>query len=290
MRKFLLALAALLWLVPGTGEACQQYRNVLQDLNGNILPFGHITVYKANTNVAAVLYADSLCTVSTVNPTTSVQDGTFTFFAADGYYDLIFSYPNHSFSNVFSLPLFEPVLENMVPVAKYDNDICLPDTGAISQIGANPVWLWINKAVTCGTNRSIPNTLVPFITGAGSITETGGAVLSFNGVVIKPSRYTPITYSASMTPDALTSTIVEITATNNSAFTINAPLHPWQSGQITFVIRNTSGGALGTATWDVKYKLATWTQPATGFSRSITFFYDSGNWIEQSRTPADVPN
>lgn len=294
MRKFLLALAALLWLVPSTSEACQQYRNVLQDLNGNILPFGHVTVYKANTNTSAVLYADSLCTVSMVNPTTSVQDGTFTFFAQDGYYDLIFSYPNHTFSNVFSLPLFEPVLENMIPVAKYDTDICLPVTGAIAQIGSTPVWLWVNKPVTCGTSTSAGSTLNFFITGNGSITETGGAVLLIAGAVIKKDHYQPITSQLpSVTPDCLLGTTFEIQPPNNSAFTINPAIHCWDGAKITIYIHNNSGGALGTATWNTTstgYKMRTWTQPANNFSRAITFVYIAGlRWYEISRTEADIP-
>lgn len=294
MRKFLLALAVLLWLVPGTVEACQQYRNVLQDLNGNILPFGHITVYKASTNTAATLFADSLCSVSMVNPTTSVQDGTFTFFVQDGYYDLIFSYPNHTFSNVFALPVFEPVLENMIPVAKYDNDICLPVTGAIAQIGSTPVWLWINKPVTCGTSTSAGSTLNFFITGNGSIVETGGASLTIAGSVIKKDHYQPITSQLpSVTPDCLLATVFEIQPPNNNAFTINPPIHCWDGAQITIYIHNNSGGALGTATWNTTstgYKMRAWTQPANNFSRAIRFVYIAGlRWYELSRTEADIP-
>lgn len=294
MRKFLLALAVLLWLVPGTVEACQQYRNVLQDLNGNILPFGHITVYKAGTNTAATLYADSLCSVSMVNPTTSVQDGTFTFFAQDGYYDLIFSYPNHTFSNVFALPLFEPVLENMIPVAKYDNDICLPGTGAIAQIGSTPVWLWVNKPVTCSTNTSAGSTLSFFITGNGSITETGGAVLTINGSVIKKPHYQVLTSQLpSVTPDLLLGTVFEISPPDNTAFTINPPIHGYDGAVLQIIIYNVSGAALGTATWNTTssgYKMRTWTQPANSFQRSITFAYLPGlRWTEISRTEADIP-
>lgn len=99
-----------------------------------------------------------------------------------------------------------------------------------------------------------------------------------------------LAYSASITPNVATGDIFTITATNNSAFTINAPTNPRQGQMITVTIRNTSGGALGTATWNAVFKLAAWTQPATGFSRSITFYYDGTNWIESSRTAADVAN
>lgn len=99
-----------------------------------------------------------------------------------------------------------------------------------------------------------------------------------------------ITYSASMTPNAATGNYQTISATNGSAFTINAPANAATGQPLTITLRNTSGGALGTATWDVVFKMAAWTNPADTFSRSITFLYNGTNWIELSRTTADVPN
>lgn len=104
------------------------------------------------------------------------------------------------------------------------------------------------------------------------------------------SARTVITYSASMTPNAVLGNNFDITANNGTAFTINAPTGGLPGQQITITIHNTSGGALGAATWNASYKLATWTQPATGFNRSITFEYTGVVWLEVSRTPADVPN
>jgi len=104
------------------------------------------------------------------------------------------------------------------------------------------------------------------------------------------SRRQAIPYSASMAVDNTYQSFT-ITATNGTAFTVTNPLYPTYDGEtITFTIRNASGGALGTATWGTLYKLATWTQPANGFSRSITFLCDGTNFIELSRTTADVPN
>lgn len=102
-----------------------------------------------------------------------------------------------------------------------------------------------------------------------------------------------MTYSASMTPDADAANIHQAFCSNGTAFTINAPSGTASAGQkLTIRLSNTSGGALGAVTWAAGYKLAAWTQPANGFSRSITFFYDDATpaWIEISRTPADVPN
>ncbi len=102
-----------------------------------------------------------------------------------------------------------------------------------------------------------------------------------------------ITYSASMTPDAQGGSSQTITATNNTAFTINAPSNQPPGGasqRLKITLRNTSGGALGTATWNAVFKMATWTNPANGFSRSIEFEWNGTNWVEMSRTTADVPN
>lgn len=100
-------------------------------------------------------------------------------------------------------------------------------------------------------------------------------------------------YSASITPDASVFKSFVLSANNGTAFTINAPINAQENEldvELTFVIRNVSGGALGAVTWNAIYKLATWTQPANGFSRSITFRWNGTNWLEVSRTPIDVPN
>jgi hypothetical protein len=99
-----------------------------------------------------------------------------------------------------------------------------------------------------------------------------------------------VTYSASMAIDSTAGEFFDITPNNGTAFTINNPTGGFDTKSITFKIRNTTGGALGAATWASTFKMAAWTQPATGFSRSITFVYDGTNWVESGRTPADVAN
>jgi hypothetical protein len=61
---------------------------------------------------------------------------------------------------------------------------------------------------------------------------------------------------------------------------------------ITLLVRNASGGALGAFTFYAsQYKLgAAWTQPATGFSRSITFVFNGTHLVEIGRSAADVAN
>ena len=99
-----------------------------------------------------------------------------------------------------------------------------------------------------------------------------------------------VTYSASMTFDASTGNEIQITPTDASAFTINAPTNPSDGQTITYMIRNSSGGALGAVTWNAVFKMSAWTSPANGNSRSITFRYDGSNWVQVSQTGVDVPN
>lgn len=124
-------------------------------------------------------------------------------------------------------------------------------------------------------------------TGIKSLAGIGSKNVALSGWA---GRSAAVTYSASMTLDASLGRDFTITANNGSAFTINAPTNATTGQRITVMIRNTSGGALGAATWDAVFKMAAWTQPANGFSRSIDCRYDGSNWVEVSRTPADVPN
>lgn len=112
----------------------------------------------------------------------------------------------------------------------------------------------------------------------------------FDAVNLSVAETLALTYSASMTPDASLAALYVITATNGSAFTINAPTNPITNQRLEIRIVNTSGGALGAATWNAVFKMATWANPATGFSRAIRFYYNGTNWIELGRATADVPN
>jgi len=121
-------------------------------------------------------------------------------------------------------------------------------------------------------------------TAAASVTKDSGATLGFANLVIP--------YSTSMTPNAALSDCFTIRATNTSAFTINAPTKGIQGQIITLTIANASGGAMGAITWDAAYYRSAWTNPANGFSRSISFKFDNsvGAWVQVSQTGVDVPN
>jgi hypothetical protein len=123
--------------------------------------------------------------------------------------------------------------------------------------------------------------------------NNGGALALMQietGAATTVARRAVVTYSASMTADSALGNEFDITATNGTAFTINAPSHASDGQRITFTIRNASGGALGAVTWSGIFKMSAWTQPGNANSRSIDFRYDGTNWVQISQTGVDVPN
>lgn len=117
------------------------------------------------------------------------------------------------------------------------------------------------------------------------------------------SGYYDVTYSASMTIQGQVFGgnrvgVYRITPNNSTAFTITCPANGTNAsmvpGQVfTIVIRNTTGGALGAVTFaagSFKTAATAFTQPANGFSRSYTFYFDGTHAIEISRGAADVAN
>lgn len=99
-----------------------------------------------------------------------------------------------------------------------------------------------------------------------------------------------LTYGTSIAVNSAQGNLFIITASDGVGFTIGAPSNPLDGQVITIMVRNLSGGALGTATWNAVYKMSAWTNPANGFSRSVSFVYDSVNWVQCSPAAVDVPN
>ena len=150
-----------------------------------------------------------------------------------------------------------------------------------------------SNAIAVGTTNYGFYSDINSATNTWALRMAGTADSQFDGpLVIKRAIFTEvtITYSASMTPDASAGDSQIITATNATAFTINAPSNPRTGQRLRITLRNTSGGVLGAATWNAVYKMTAWTNPANGFSRTIEFEYNGTNWIEHDRTAADVPN
>jgi len=135
---------------------------------------------------------------------------------------------------------------------------------------------------------------VQTIKGASTFADPLIPVAGWSGRHV--ANVVPITYSASMTPDAALGNRFEIVVTNGTAFTINNPTNAASGSvaegqEITIWIANTSGGAHGTITLGGNFKTAgALPAIATGNNRAFRFAMRLGEWLETSRSPADVPN
>jgi hypothetical protein len=100
-----------------------------------------------------------------------------------------------------------------------------------------------------------------------------------------------LTYAASITPDTYDGNTRIIRVSNTTAFTINAPTHPYNGQEVELVIRNESGGVMGAITWSGIFQ-AGWVNPANGFNRTICLYYDTffGAWHTKWVTTTDMPN
>lgn len=120
--------------------------------------------------------------------------------------------------------------------------------------------------------------------------KTGYVVDRVEDVLLE-DRYTILapTYSSSITLNRAGAQRHIITATNNSNFTITAPSGTVGVGSpLWVVIRNASGGALGTITWDAIFKKSTFTAPADLTQRSILFYWNGTDWIQDIQSAADI--
>jgi hypothetical protein len=150
--------------------------------------------------------------------------------------------------------------------------------------------LWqLGRAGTTGTF---------FLHGPGAVsnvlTGTLAGGMSFGYAMTRKHR--TLTYSSPVSVDAAQGNVFNLSVTDASNFTINAPIGtgvlPGQ--EISFRIFNSSGGAMGTITWQPTYHLAgAFVNPANGYNRTITFLAQDaqgGLLFESSRTAADVSN
>jgi hypothetical protein len=104
-----------------------------------------------------------------------------------------------------------------------------------------------------------------------------------------------LTYSASIATDASLGRRFTINVTNGTAFTITNPTVATKGAEITYDIKNSSGGAHGVITWGAGFLnggagtvgAGAFSGIANGKRRTISFYYDGTNWIELFRT-ADI--
>lgn len=148
-------------------------------------------------------------------------------------------------------------------------------------------------------SASFSGATVPSSGGAtGEVKFNSGPAAIPGAMCYSPGNWRPIAmsptvtdlaYSASMTPQAHVAICQRINVNNATAMTINTPANPNVGMELTFDIKNTSGGAMGLITWNAIYLLAgAFTNPATSKRRTIKFYYDGTNWIETARATADI--
>lgn len=201
-------------------------------------------------------------------------------------------------STINHLDIDDNVIQNDGMTNAQDG-IVVAVVGAISRVGVHR-----NRVIDTQGSPLMRNGLSISGTIGGFIEVTGMMPEGLTGVPISDAggnqlgqtqplvdRRVVTAWTASWTIDASTGNDQELAgSTATTGYTINAPTNP-QIGQVLDVsVKNTSGGALGAATWNAVFKMTAWTNPANGFSRSIRFRYNGTNWVERGRAAADVPN
>lgn len=132
----------------------------------------------------------------------------------------------------------------------------------------------------------------PSAPGVAKLTLTQDGGLTVTGPVISGAYVQYVaTNGGIIYPDCSLSSqfLIDIPFSSAAAFTIGNPQNATQGQRISIRIRALAAGVT-TITWESSYRRAAWTNPASGYSRTIDFIADGTSWIEASRTPADVPN
>jgi len=146
--------------------------------------------------------------------------------------------------------------------------------------------------------------LAPHFAGSSLVTRVSGGerlhlVDTTNGASFPTNAAfgaVDLTYSTSIDTNAMAAKYHRIQVTDGVAFTIKNPTFGNAAPEIdirpeiTYLIRNNSGGAMGVITWDTDFHLAgAFVNPANGYYRTITFTNFGSKWFEVSRSTADIP-
>jgi len=299
--------AAVFYIVPdsGTGQQCNANRVQHLRVTG---PNVHtmLTVLPTNTERATNWLFDSCDFQQSGNTITPIT-------ILDSYYTIT----NCEFENYTGDNLIEVRSDNLLaPInTKIENNI-LAGGGAggngkilLNRTGSQ----FIQYTIISQNDAGSPSTKLCdstsrytlFMNNVGTINDTvpqynmfiGGSAAAGSGTTVGFETQNRIIdgrktfpYDGNLNFDASLGNEFVCTVTGGAALAMNAPTNPRTGQRITIRFRNTSGGAMGTITWNAVFKLAAWTNPANGFSRAIDFDYDGTDWIEVGRTPADVPN
>lgn len=98
-----------------------------------------------------------------------------------------------------------------------------------------------------------------------------------------------LTYGANVGYNCSLGWIGKVTVTDGNAFNITLPTNPVTGQTITYDILNSSGGAMGVITWNAAFKRdSSYANPANGKRRTIRFYYDGTNWVQQGAASGDM--
>lgn len=178
-------------LLASPSWACMVYRDVVQDLAGNAITGVTVTVNNGGTLTAATIYSEKTCTTTTANPLTNNADGTFSFYAKQGRYDLALSKSGVTFSTATDLLFWDA---NDLPSAyntlTQGTALTLP-LGAGTFTGSQRITynvtsggtLWANAIVGEQKNNAPVNTTTfpSGLTGYGTMLNTGNQTFGVFG-------------------------------------------------------------------------------------------------------------
>lgn len=84
-----------------------KYQNVVIDTNGNAIPTTNVAVYNHGTATLSTIYSDNGITPRS-NPFSSGSDGGFTFYAANGRYDIVLTKTGYTFgTDLYDIQFFD---------------------------------------------------------------------------------------------------------------------------------------------------------------------------------------
>lgn len=110
-----------------------------------------------------------------------------------------------------------------------------------------------------------------------------GAVAEVSSIGRTPGTGGSITGAGqTITLDVSTGSLFVINSTTTDAFTLGAPTNAYTNQEIEIKFKNTSGGVMGTPTFNAVFKTGTFTKPANGFYRVLKFRWDGTNWFQHS--------
>lgn len=204
MRRWSVLLS-LLWLAwPTVTDACPFYRDLVQDVRGNVVTGATVTINVAGTTTLASLYTDQFCTVPATNPTTTASDGTFSVYLPSGYYDVVPAKSGYTFASVPRVQIFEPLGDHIATIADYaTTDLTAIGTGALDQIGSTVRTLLINKPALATLDDTCPSTLTLLFLGTGTVTLSAGKTLTLNCRVVNLTEHAVLLGAGTYTKSAV---------------------------------------------------------------------------------------